>query len=100
LAKQRETLFKERVLRELKQLPQAWICKTQQVSKRGTPDILACVCGRFVAIELKTDTGKLSALQEYNLKKITESGGISIVMTPSNFKEEMTGLHEMRALKE
>jgi Holliday junction resolvase len=95
LAKQKETIFKERVLRELKQLPKAWICKTQQVSKRGTPDILACIKGLFVAIELKTDTGKLSALQEYNLEAIAKSGGIAIVMTPSNMNTEITKLRAL-----
>jgi Holliday junction resolvase len=100
LAKQKETIFKERVLRELKKLPRAWVCKTQQVSKRGTPDILACINGRFCAIELKTETGKLSALQDYNLQAIAKSGGIAIVMTPNNFEEEMTGLREMQPIKE
>lgn len=46
-----------------------------------------CMSGLFVAIELKTDEGKLSALQEYNLSVIADSGGHSIVMNPSNFVE-------------
>lgn len=93
---QQETRFKMRVIRELKKLPNTWFVKIQQVSKSGTPDFLLCVNGRFVGLELKTDTGKLSVLQEYNLKRIEESGGIAIVMTPSNFQEEMTGLREMQ----
>ncbi|MGM0238484.1 VRR-NUC domain-containing protein [Enterococcus sp. AZ103] len=46
----------------------------------GTPDILACVNGRFVAIEVKRPNGGvLSELQKSKLKKIENSGGVSIV---------------------
>jgi len=44
-----------------------------------------CMSGLFVAIELKTDKGKLSPLQDYNLRRIADAGGISVLMTPSNF---------------
>jgi Holliday junction resolvase len=56
-----------------------------QFTKVGVPDILACVNGQFVAIELKTETGRLSKLQEYNLAKIKESGGQALVLRPSGF---------------
>jgi len=92
LAKQRETLFKEKVLRELKKFPKTWFCKIQQVSKRGTPDILATIGGVFVAIELKTDAGVLSKLQEFNLAEISKTGAIAIVMTPTNFDKYMRAL--------
>jgi len=55
-------------------------------TKAGIPDLLCCVNGRFVAIELKTETGKASKLQEYHIKKIQESGGQAIVLRPSGFK--------------
>ena len=46
----------------------------------GTPDILACVNGKFVAIEVKRPNGGvLSELQKSKLKKIENSGGVSIV---------------------
>lgn len=63
-------------------------------TKAGIPDILACVNGQFLAIELKTDTGRLSKLQEYNLAKIRESGGQAITLRPSGFeafKDFITG---------
>ncbi|MDR2046792.1 MAG: VRR-NUC domain-containing protein [Clostridiales bacterium] len=31
----------------------------------GIPDIIACIGGRFVAFEVKTEEGKTTALQEY-----------------------------------
>lgn len=46
----------------------------------GISDILACINGRFVAIEVKKpDGGELSALQKLKLKQIEKSGGIGIV---------------------
>lgn len=46
----------------------------------GTPDILACVNGRFVAIEVKrANGGVVSELQKAKLKHIKNSGGVAIV---------------------
>ena len=56
-------------------------------TKAGIPDILACVNGYFVAIEVKAQRGKPSALQMYNVKKIRESGGFAVVVYPSGFEK-------------
>lgn len=46
----------------------------------GTPDILACVQGRFVAIEVKRpEGGRVSPLQKHKLELIERSGGVGIV---------------------
>lgn len=46
----------------------------------GIPDILACVNGRFVAIEVKRESGgEASALQKLKIKQIKEAGGVAIV---------------------
>ena len=57
-----------------------------QFTKAGVPDLLCCVNGHFAGIELKTETGRLSKLQEYNLDKIRQSGGQAFVLRPSGFK--------------
>jgi hypothetical protein len=59
----------------------------QQKAIVGTPDILCCIQGRFVAIEIKSKGGKLSALQKVKLQKIIDAGGIGIEVNPSNFEE-------------
>ena len=56
-------------------------------TKAGIPDILACVNGYFVGIEVKAQEGKPSALQMYNVRKIRESGGFAVVVYPSGFEE-------------
>ena len=48
-------------------------------SKAGVPDIIALHKGRFIGIEVKTDTGVLSELQRRNIVKIATNGGIGIV---------------------
>ena len=57
------------------------------LQKAGIPDILACVNGIFVAVELKADRGRLSQIQKLNLEKINKSGGIAVVLYPSGFED-------------
>jgi len=56
-------------------------------TKRGIPDLVACVNGYFVGIEVKADNGKPSELQLYNIRKIQEAGGIATVLYPKDFEE-------------
>lgn len=48
-------------------------------SKAGTPDILACINGYFVGIEVKQPGGVVSELQKAKIKLIQQAGGISFV---------------------
>lgn len=56
-----------------------------RMTKVGVPDILACVNGRFVAIEVKAANGKPSEIQLWNIRKIKESSGIAMVLYPDQF---------------
>lgn len=49
--------------------------------KSGVPDILACINGRFVGIEVKRPGGRLSELQKYNIEHIRAAGGVAFVAT-------------------
>lgn len=42
----------------------------------GIPDLLGCVEGRFIAIEIKTDKGVLSALQVETIRRIKRQKGV------------------------
>ena len=72
-------------MKELAKLPDIWFEKIQQVGKRGTPDILLCVSGKFVGIELKK-SGKepRDRLQHHKLGLIEKAGGVSFVAYPEN----------------
>lgn len=56
-----------------------------RMTKTGVPDILACVNGYFVGIEVKAQNGKPSALQIYNIENINSAGGFGFVVYPSGF---------------
>lgn len=56
-------------------------------TKSGIADILVCLNGRFVAIEVKASKGRASELQLYNRRKVREAGGISIILYPDQFDE-------------
>lgn len=59
----------------------AWWVKIHgdEYQRRGTPDILACVDGRFVALEGKRAGEHPTPLQAYTLEQIRKSGGIAEV---------------------
>ena len=55
-------------------------------TKVGIPDLLCCVNGYFVAIEVKASNGRPSDLQIWNRDKIRKSGGYCIVLYPNQFE--------------
>lgn len=65
--------------------------------KSGIPDIIACVKGHFVSIEVKASDGRPSALQELNTNRIRDSGGSGCFLYPTGFeqfKEDVNGIIE------
>jgi len=94
--KQPETKLKELVMRDLKEVPNCWFVKVQQMCIRGTPDMLLCVSGSFVAIELKKDDKSVvTPIQKYELAKIRAAGGHSFVVTPENWDKVKTLLYSL-----
>jgi len=53
--------------------------------KAGIPDLICCIRGKFMALELKTEKGTPTVLQKYNLFKIQEAGGYARILRPSEF---------------
>lgn len=96
MAQKPETLFKNRVRKDLEKLPKTWFEKIQQVSICGTPDFLCCINGNFVAIELKKDEKEdADDLQKYKLYKIAKAGGKTFVANPSNWDTIYKYLQEL-----
>lgn len=65
----------------------AWFVKyfANGYTKVGVPDILACVDGHFLGIEVKASNGKPSPLQIHNLRKIDDAGGFAVLLYPDQF---------------
>jgi pantoate kinase len=57
----------------------------------GVPDFLVCADGRFVGIEAKAGKGKTTALQDRELYRIQQAGGIALVINEDN-------LHQLKEL--
>lgn len=57
-----------------------YVIKIITAGKAGEPDLVACSpVGGFLAIEVKTEKGKLAPLQAEKLKRIQACGGTSFV---------------------
>lgn len=71
------------ILRLLKKTPccYAWKEHGGMYGTAGVPDIIACINGRFVAFEVKTETGKLTKLQEITIQKIRNAKGQAFKVT-------------------
>jgi len=59
----------------------AWKEHGGMYSTAGIPDIICCLNGRFVALEVKTATGKLTKLQENTIQKIQAAKGQAFKVT-------------------
>ena len=53
----------------------------------GIPDLIMCVNGYFVAVEIKSETGKITQLQFANIQLINEAGGVALILRPSGFED-------------
>ena len=70
------------ILSYLKSLPSCFCWKEHggMYGTAGLPDILCCIAGRFVAFEVKTETGKVTGLQKKTLRQIQNAGGAAFVV--------------------
>lgn len=55
--------------------------------RTGVPDIVGCYRGYFFAIECKAGRGKTTALQELEIARIREAGGVAWVVNEENIEE-------------
>lgn len=97
MSKKKETLFKQRCQRDIKDIQKQggklWCVKTQMVSVRGIPDFILCVSGDFWAVELKKDEfEEPDPLQSYRLDAIKAAGGRSFKISPKDWPEFRTML--------
>lgn len=70
-----------------------WFFRTQMGNKSGIPDIVCCMFGRFVGLELKRTDGKGRATkqQEKICKDIIDNKGIGAIISSI---EELEGLYK------
>lgn len=55
-------------------------------TRSGVPDLIVCVNGHFVGVEVKSDVGEAFDLQKENIRQIRENGGFAIVIHPDQYQ--------------
>lgn len=70
-----EAKIQTAILKYLKGLPDTWCFKVMSANINGVPDLVICHQGRFIALEVKSPTGKTSAIQDYQIDRIRLAGG-------------------------
>lgn len=56
-------------------------------TQKGVPDILACVNGYFLAVEVKADKGRVSPLQLRTIEELKKAGGTALVVKPKDLED-------------
>lgn len=84
-----EKQFENKVKKFLQEQNHIWFTKIWGggYQKSGIPDLICCVNGIFISVELKASKGKASELQIYNTDKINQANGIGIILYPEGFEE-------------
>ena len=77
-----ETYLVGTFLFHLRKLPKShWVkMHGNQFSGRGHPDIMGCLCGVFVGIEVKRPGFNATPIQQLNIDKINAAGGVAGVV--------------------
>lgn len=68
----------------------AWVTKfhASNYTAKGVPDLLVCYRGRFIGIELKTNSS-LSDWQHYQGRRIMAAGGVWLALHPNEFPRRL-----------
>lgn len=56
-----------------------YVVKVIQANRAGVADVLCCLDGKFIAIEVKTLSGRVAPLQEYHQELVGRAGGVAMI---------------------
>ena len=99
-----ERIFRQKVVKWLEDLPNTVVLPVHQLTIHGTPDLLCCIAGKFVALELKASIkANRRKKQVHILEKINTKGlGSGFFVYPENWdeiKEKLMNLVEKQKEK-
>ena len=82
-----EKNFENKIKKYLKEKG-IWYVKTWSngIQRKGIPDIIACVNGYFLGVEVKGMNGVPSDLQKREIRQIRKSNGVAMVLYPDEFE--------------
>jgi len=92
-----EKNFENKIKKFLKDR-ECWYVKyfANRNTRAGVPDILACINGHFVAIEVKAENGKPTELQKWNVEQIKRSGGIALILYPADWERFVELINQLQ----
>ena len=64
------------------------------MSVKGLPDLIGCFQGKFLAIEVKRKSGKVSPEQEVMIDRINRAGGLAFVARDLETVIEQLGIKD------
>jgi len=86
-----ESAIQKKILNYLKTIDNCWFIKTISTNRNGTPDIIGVLEGRLFGLEVKRPGNKPSKIQEYQIEKIQQAGGLaSVVYSVDDVKKLLT----------
>jgi hypothetical protein len=95
-----EKTLEKKVIEYLTQVGAYWVKVHGDQNQSDRADRLACICGRFVAIECKGPGGYPSPGQKRDLRKVRKAGGIAeVVYSLDTVKEIVRCCREGREWK-
>lgn len=74
-----ELAIRTAIVRALRQAG-AYVLVTTGVSQVGTPDLLVCWQGRFIALEVKQPKNYATKMQHSQIARIEAAGGLALVV--------------------
>jgi Holliday junction resolvase len=94
-----EKKVKEKIVKVLKEEGVYYFFPaTHGFGRSGVPDIICCVNGYFLAIEVKAGTNKPTALQVREIEAIRRCNGVAVVANDENWDMVRGLVHNMREL--
>jgi hypothetical protein len=100
MASTKESLVKNRIKKLLDTHDVYYFSPYQAgMGRAGIPDIIACLKGRFIGIEVKAGKGTTTALQDRELSRINTAGGVAVVINETNIIELENILNMIHPLK-
>ena len=93
----KESLIQSEIVKFIK-ANDGWVIKVMRANENGCPDLLACMRGVFVGIEVKAEqheanpNNQMSLWQVRQIKGITEAGGVAMCVATLNQCKEVLEL--------
>lgn len=88
-------------MQKLRSIPNSKFFTKEAKSIRGIPDIIGCISGKFIALEVKRseaeargNTGRI-ALQKQFIKETLKAGGYASLIYPENHEEILEELWKL-----